>query len=131
MKVLVCGGRDFPDYKYVCRVLDIIHADRQFSLVVHGDAGKYKQGYRPSPIAVAGADALAGRWCEDRGVQQVKVPANWTGLDRRAGMVRNRLMLELIKPELCVGFPGGWGTANMMHLSSKAGVEVIDTDDIL
>lgn len=131
MRALICGGRDYELYEELCTILDHIHARRPFSLVVHGDAGKYKQGYRPEPVAVRGADALAGRWCKERGIQQVKVPANWEGLDTKAGMVRNKLMLDLVNPELCIGFPGGPGTANMMMLAFKKGIEVIDTDDIV
>lgn len=116
MKVLVCGGREYTDYRELCLKLDVIHTEREFTLLVHGDA--------------KGADKLAGRWAVERGIQQVKVPANWEGLDTKAGMVRNQLMLDLVSPEVCVGFPGGIGTNKMMFMAHKQGVEVVDTDDI-
>lgn len=130
MRVLICGGREYALYGELCLILDKLHAEHKFTLVVHGDAGGYKQDHRQRPVAYKGADALAGRWCEDRGVQQVKVPANWTGQDKAAGMLRNQLMLDLIEPELCIGFPGGVGTNAMMYRSHKQGITVIDTDDI-
>ena len=130
MKVLVCGGRDYSSYEDICRVLDYLNNERGFKLLIHGDAGKYKQGYREQPVAYKGADALAGRWATIRGIQQVKVPANWEGLGNKAGMIRNELMLDLFSPDLCIGFPGGIGTNKMMHMSYKRGIEVIDTDDI-
>ena len=131
MKVLVCGGREYALYGELCHILDKLHAEHQFTLLVHGDAGAYKQGYRSRPEAYKGADALAGRWADERGIQQVKIPANWNGKDRAAGMIRNQLMLDLVKPELCIGFPGGVGTNSMMLRARKAGVPVIDTNDIM
>lgn len=131
MRVLVCGSRDYALYDALCQILDKLHAEHLFTLLVHGDAGAYKQGYRAHPVAYKGADALAGRWAEERGVQQVKVPANWNGLDNKAGMVRNELMLDLVDPELCIGFPGGIGTNAMMLRAHKRGIEVIDTEDVM
>lgn len=129
MVVLVCGGRDFPDYKYVCRVLDKIHAERAFTLLVHGDAGRYRIRAN-RPLAISGADALAGRWADERGIDQVKFPANWNGRSAAAGMYRNRLMLTSLNPSMCIAFSGGRGTANMMRISREAGVELIDTEDM-
>lgn len=131
MRVLVCGGREYANYEELCRVLDKLHAEHGFTLLVHGDAGAYKQGYRSRPTAYKGADALAGRWAEERGIQQVKFPANWNGQDNAAGMIRNQLMLDIVPPDLCVGFPGGVGTNAMMFRAHKAGVKVIDTNDIM
>jgi hypothetical protein len=130
MKILICGGREYALYGELCLTLDKLHAEHQFTLVIHGDAGAYKQGYRARPTAYKGADALAGRWCEERGIQQVKVPANWNGQDKAAGMIRNQLMLDLFSPDLCIGFPGGVGTNAMMYRAHKEGIPVIDTDDI-
>lgn len=130
MKVLVCGGREYDDYEHMCLILDKLHAEHQFTILIHGDAGMYKQGYRGSPVAYKGADALAGRWAVERGIQQVKIPANWSGKDTAAGMLRNKFMLEFAEPHLCVGFPGGVGTNAMMYLAFKSKVPVIDTDDI-
>jgi len=46
MKVLVCGGREYDNYENICRTLDKLHEEHQFTVVIHGDAGAYKQGYR-------------------------------------------------------------------------------------
>lgn len=130
MKVLVCGGREYALYGEMCEYLDNLHDEHGFSLLIHGDAGQYKQGYRNGPVAHKGADALAGRWATERGVQQVKVPANWTGKDNAAGMIRNQLMLDLFDIDMCIGFPGGIGTNKMMYMAHKAGIKVIDVEDI-
>lgn len=130
MIVLVTGGRDYKDIKEVFHVLDTLHAERKFSLIVHGDAGRYKL-YARRPIAIDGVDALAGRWADERGIDQIKFPANWNGHGDAAGMRRNKQMLEFARPDLCVAFSGGRGTANMMRIAREAGVELIDVEDMV
>jgi hypothetical protein len=112
-------------------MLNRFHEENNFTLLIHGNAGVYKQGYRAHPVAVKGADALSGRWAEEIGLQQIKVPANWTGLGNAAGMNRNKLMLDMFSPDVCIAFPGGRGTANMMRISHDAGVRIIDVEDYL
>lgn len=117
MKVLICGGRDYRNASEMARALDMIHAERKFTLVIEGDA--------------QGADRMSGRWAVDRGVQLVKVPANWTGRGDAAGTERNTLMLDLFPDiELVVAFSGGTGTANMMMQAHKRGIEIIDVEDM-
>ena len=130
MIALVTGGRDFRDKDMLFAIMDRIHAERGIDMVVHGDAGRYKL-YARRPIALDGADALAGRWADERGIAQVKFPANWNGRGDAAGMIRNRLMLDTIKPDLCIAFPGGRGTSNMMRIAREAGVELIDVEDMV
>ena len=105
MKILVTGGRDFEDMKMLFNVLDEVHAfdgyipmPNGISLVIHGDAD--------------GADTLAGAWARNRGIQEVKCPANWDFYKKAAGPIRNRAMLGL-RPDYVIAFPGGTGTADM------------------
>ncbi len=116
MIVLVTGGRDFRDTKRLFAVLDRLHAERKFTFLVHGDA--------------AGADQMAHRWCKRAGVQPVAMEALWDAEGKSSGLRRNKRMLEFTKPELCIAFPGGRGTANMMRIAREAGVELIDVEDI-
>lgn len=107
--VLVCGGRDFRDNELLFLALDefVDKAD----LLVHGGA--------------RGADALSGLWAESRGVAQCIFPANWKGEGKRAGYARNARMLDHMRPDMVVAFPGGRGTEMMCELASKRGVRVI------
>ena len=52
--------------------------------------------------------------------------ADWAGLGRKAGPIRNKLMLDEGKPDLVVAFPGGRGTAHMTRIARGAGIEVIE-----
>lgn len=117
MIVLVTGGRDYRDTKRLFAVLDRLHAERKFTFLVHGDA--------------VGADQMAHRWCKSRGVQPVAMEALWDAEGKASGTRRNKRMLEFTKPELCIAFPGGRGTANMMRISREAGVELIDVEDLV
>ena len=54
MRVLVCGGRDFDDAGLMISVLDRLHAQKSFTVLIHGDA--------------RGADRMAGQWAKRHGV---------------------------------------------------------------
>ena len=112
MKVLVCGGRDYADRDHLNAELDRLHAERTFTLVIAGGA--------------RGADTLAAEWAASRGVPCDVYMADWEGLGRKAGPIRNGRMLAEGKPDLVVGFPGGRGTAHMCRIAREAGVEVIE-----
>lgn len=110
MNVLVCGGRDYADEKRLFDLLDFNRA--KIRMVVHG--------------AAKGADTLAGKWAATRLVPCLRVPAEWEKFGKKAGAVRNRLMLQLVDVDLVVAFPGGAGTAMMIAMATKAGVRVIN-----
>ena len=112
MRVLCCGGREFLDREMLTAALDRLHRERGFSLVIAGGA--------------RGADTLAEEWAHAAGVRCDVYMADWAGLGRKAGPIRNRQMLDEGKPELVVAFPGGRGTANMVRIAREAGIEVIE-----
>lgn len=124
MRLLVCGGRYYgtkyvgntlrPEWErerdHVTAVLDNLRP----SLIVEGGA--------------SGADAVAHRYAESRGVGLVTVPALWRSQGRSAGFKRNTLMAWVASSlgvELCVAFPGNAGTADMVERAAKARIQVI------
>ncbi len=110
MLVLVTGGRKYRDKDKVFKVLDRVHACRQITTIIHGDA--------------KGADRFAGEWAESKGVIVRKFPADWRTHGRYAGAVRNQEMVN-IKPHLVVAFPGGSGTANCISKAKKKGLKIL------
>lgn len=112
MRVLVCGGRDFADAVFLNAELDRLHAEYRFTVLIEGCA--------------RGADQLAGLWADARGIRHLKFPADWHGLGRKAGPIRNEQMLREGKPNLVVAFPGGRGTAHMSGIARAAGLTVIE-----
>lgn len=119
MRILVCGGRTFTDFAKVDSVLE--------KIIFDGDS----EPIEPSHIITGGArgaDFLAQRFALGCRIPHTVYPANWNQYGRRAGYVRNVQMLEEGKPDLVVAFPGGRGTAMMIELAKKAGVEVIEVE---
>ena len=71
-----------------------------------------------------GADSLAAEWAELNEVAQSRFPADWVKHGRAAGPIRNKTMLQVGKPDMVVAFPGGKGTADMVHKAQAAKVTV-------
>lgn len=108
--ILVCGGRDYDNRKQLFRILDVAHTANPIVLLVHGDA--------------PGADTLAQKWADDRGVCCKVYPADWKKHGRAAGPIRNQQMLESEKVHLVIAFPGGRGTADMVKRAEDRGIPV-------
>lgn len=112
MRVLVCGGRNYFDLKTTYQILDKIHQERKITCVIQGGA--------------RGADSLGRRWANETEVMSYEFQADWDKYGKKAGYIRNKQMLDEGKPDLVIAFPGGRGTAMMVNLAKKAGVEVIE-----
>jgi hypothetical protein len=108
---MVCGGRDFYQYTAMAEILEKFDRLRGISVIIEGDA--------------PGADRLAGRWARESLKPLIIMPAPWEKMGRQAGMLRNRWMLEHGQPDVVIAFPGGIGTAGMVRLAKRAGVEVV------
>lgn len=125
--VLVCGGRAYPDRRLIFRTLDVVHEEGPITLLVQGFAGRMI-GNR-----LVGADRLADEWAQSRGVPSTGrkyqiTPEMWNKYGRGAGMLRNRQMRDVEKPDLVLAFHGGNGTANMVTLAMEGGIDVIRID---
>ncbi len=110
MRVLVTGGRNFVDRHRLNDVLDHLHAQHHFTILLHGDA--------------SGADRLSAEWAANRGIRSEAHPALWKKHGRYAGLIRNSQLLAE-RPELVVAFPGGNGTADMLRKAKRAGLDVV------
>lgn len=111
MRVLVCGGRDYPHREKVWDVLDDLHKDRPITQLIEG--------------AATGADQWARTWAwTEKEITIRSFPADWEAHGRKAGPLRNQRMIDEGKPDLVVAFPGGRGTADMVRRARAAGVEV-------
>ena len=113
MRVLVCGGRDFHDVGLMISVLDRLHTEKSFAVLIHGNA--------------RGADRIADDWAWRRGVprEPYGLPeGEWDELGKKAGPLRNQRLLEEGKPDLVVAFLGGGGTKDIVRRAVKAGVAI-------
>jgi hypothetical protein len=111
-KILVCGGRDYSNYETLRKLLD--EQVSSIDTIIQGGA--------------RGADRLAKRYAEERGLTCLEVPAEWEVYKRQAGIFRNLAMLKL-DPDLVIAFPGGSGTQHMIEIAAKKGVKIVRSLD--
>lgn len=102
MRVLVCGGRTYENWKIVRDQL----AKLRPTVIIQGGA--------------PGADRLAAKYADVNGIPLVTYPALWSR-GKKAGPERNAFMLRDSRPDVVLAFPGGRGTDNMITLVEKAG----------
>lgn len=112
MRVLVCGGRDYQDWRHIHAVMDDIHAKSPVTLIIEGGA--------------LGTDRQAMFWADKRGIANSTYAADWRAHGKAADPKLNQRMLDEGKPDLVVAFPGGRGTADMVRRARAAGVEVME-----
>lgn len=113
MRALICGGRDFTDWKTFMRCMDQMNEQYgPFDAIVQGGA--------------PGADAMAADLAYHWKIPTDEYLADWRTHGRAAGPIRNQQMLVEGKPEIVFAFPGGRGTANMVALAKASGVRVVE-----
>jgi len=110
-RVLVCGGRDYGNFMYLCGFLDCFHAHVGISHLIEGGS--------------EGADYQARRWAQANNVQLTTYKADWKKHGKAAGPIRNRAMVERGMPDVVIAFPGGNGTADMVNVARSKHIPVI------
>jgi len=115
MRVLVCGGRNFSDRDRVFAKLNHLYYDPDVWMfeIIQGGA--------------TGADMIAKEWTKNKvGCFCWTYTADWKKYGKAAGPIRNQRMIDEGRPDICVAFPGGKGTADIVRRCKAAGIEVID-----
>jgi hypothetical protein len=119
MKVLVCGGREWNDWKTINNTLRGLGP---LTIIIHGDC--------------RGADKMAGHVAKGFGYEVRPYPANWAKHGKAAGPIRNRLMYDTEKPELVIAFhndlKNSSGTKDMVAYARSHGtpVNVVTSEDV-
>jgi len=115
-RILVTGSRDWDDTDRVWLALGdavgAIHRDdiNREIIIVHGDCPR-------------GADAIADQWARRYGTTIERHPANWQINGKRAGFIRNALMVNL-GADVCLAFVrnGSRGASHTAALAEQAGI---------
>jgi hypothetical protein len=112
MRVLVCGGRGFYDWRLLEHTLYELNKEEEITDIIHGGA--------------SGADMLAHQYAYYNKIRIWHYPADWDKYGKGAGPIRNKQMLDEGKPDLIVAFigPGSKGTRNMVDQAKKYGFRV-------
>ncbi|WP_160051218.1 DUF2493 domain-containing protein [Nocardiopsis sp. FR26] len=112
-RVIVTGGRDYTDQNTVARTLQSLYlaplSPGNPPTLVHGGA--------------PGADRLAAKYAHAHYWPVHEFPANWRRHGPAAGPIRNQQMADA-GADLCIAFPGGRGTADMVSRAKAAGIPV-------
>ena len=107
---IVCGSRDWNDRTKV-KVMVARLQYEGYQTIIEGEA--------------RGADTMARQEALKLGMHVVAMPAKWQLYGKSAGMKRNQAMLDK-KPDLVLAFDMGTpGTAHMIAIAKKAGVQVV------
>jgi len=124
MRVLATGSRHWTDVAVIKEVLLSVQGERpsEFMTLVHGaQVSKDRKTF-----VKYGADYLAGEVAKQLGWKVETFPAEWERYGRRAGPVRNQLMVDH-KADVCVVFPmpDSRGTWDCVRRAKKARIPLV------
>ena len=118
LRILVTGSRDVDEAArwLICSVLN--------ATLIDAERGGWAQGVTIVHGAARGVDTVAASWVRPPLVNEGH-PADWAGLGKRAGMVRNLHMVSL-GADLCLAFPrrSSVGTWGCIRAAADAGIPV-------
>ena len=112
-RLIICGGRDFSDYKFFTDKMNRLMTYYKNILIISGHA--------------SGADTFAEQYAGEHNIPIKVFPAEWKKFGRAAGPIRNRTMLEFAKeetPAVAAFWDGkSRGTGNMIKMAKAEGIE--------
>jgi hypothetical protein len=107
MRLVVTGGRNYTNKTFVYSVL----SSYDISFLGVGDA--------------KGVDSLAREYAVENNIPYKVFKADWNLYGKKAGPIRNELMLEDIKPDLVIAFRGGRGTEDCARKAMEKSIPVL------
>ena len=110
-KVALTGGSDFNDHRLIWGKLDQVRTKYPDMVLLHGGSPK-------------GAELIAAKWAEARGVTQVAFKPDWTKHAKAAPFKRNDAMLDVLPVGVLV-FPGTGIQENLADKAKKLGIPVM------
>lgn len=115
VSVVITGGRDFLDWSAVHKLLFELYYD-------HGERLRIAVGDCPT-----GVDAAVISWLIKHPRVAHKIyKADWKQHGRKAGPLRNALMIDTEKPCVVFAFPGGKGTEHCKGYAKSKGISVVN-----
>lgn len=111
MRLIVAGSRHFTDYPLLCSKLDQILSRTTGPVTI-------LSGGAP------GADSLGERYAKEKGHQLEVFPAQWAGLGKKAGPLRNEQMACTATHLVAFLAPGSKGTMDMINRAYRKNLAV-------
>lgn len=115
MNIVIFGTRKFNNYLTLKNIIDnsYFYKHNNINCVISG--------------AAKGADTLGEQWAKEKGIEVMRMPAEWDKYGKAAGHIRNKEMAE--KADCAIGFWDGSvvhsGTNNMINICEKLKVPMI------
>jgi len=132
MKLLIAGPRAYEDWEEANAYITMICKNIKVTEVVSGACSIGKNKYskptfvRPDGTKVYGADGLGERWAAENNIPVKPFPADWNGLGKVAGPMRNTTMAQYLDPEkdraIVFYQPYSAGSTDMIKKLKKKGV---------
>lgn len=124
LRIIIAGSRDFDDFELLWKSVEKIQRD-----IV---AEKFRDLSRVCIVSgtARGADKLGELYAERTGLHTYRFPADWDGIGKRAGYVRNAEMAKFAVEDdndgMLIAFWDGKsrGTKHMIDLAKRYGLEV-------
>lgn len=113
--LIIAGGREFSNYPVLRNAVDYYiqkHGLTEVTIV----SGKAR-----------GADTLGETYAAERGLPVWEFPADWDGLGKKAGHVRNRQMGDVANG-LVAFDTDGKGTKGMVAYAQEKGLNILVVD---
>lgn len=104
------SGGDYQAYDLIWAVLDTTHKKYPDMILLHGGTPR-------------GAEMIASRWADTRGVTQVVFKPDWKNHGKAAPFKRNDKMLDTM-PQGLIATPGSGITENIVDKARKLGIRV-------
>ena len=110
MKVIIAGGRDFTDYEFAKKHLDSIFSKVKPDYIISGKA--------------RGADTIGEQYAHENGIDVLEFAADWKGLGRKAGPIRNAQMAQEATHLVAFWDGKSRGTKHMIEEAERVGLKV-------
>ena len=107
--VAVTGSKPVDDANRICAALDQVRGKYKDMVLVHGGG--------------PGAEKIAARWAESKGVHQVVCKPDWNAHGKAAPFRRNDQLLKLL-PKGVISFPGSGISENLVDKATQLGIPV-------
>jgi hypothetical protein len=109
-RVVVAGSRSIRDRNLIFSKLDKILSTKILTHKVKIVSG-----------CAVGPDTLGADWAFEHGQAVEKMPADWRKFGKKAGMLRNRAMLESADAVVCFHDGKSVGTKQMIEITRASG----------
>jgi len=106
--VIIAGSRDFTDYEFL--------KEKAMKLLAN-KIGVYN--VKIVSGAARGADKMGEQFADEYGLEKVLCPADWDGLGKKAGYIRNEEMAKIADALIAFWDSKSKGTKHMIDLATK------------